>query len=185
MPSAKKVQFANVNDVDVDRTMRSPLNTDSKKLASLKKKSSNKRYFRNAAEAIESNQKKVRQDLTQQFLNIEPNLYTLALPKISVQAMEKMQNQLVNELDSLREVDPTTGDFSETKEFCDLEKKYLLLLEALDYFEQKKNLEALTQPQESDVCLKMKVDDTDATKHISCFSFLFQKHRLVSSHTNL
>ena len=95
MPSAKKVQFANVNDVDVDRTMRSPLNTDSKKLASLKKKSSNKRYFRNAAEAIESNQKKVRQDLTQQFLNIEPNLYTLALPKISVQAMEKMQNQLV------------------------------------------------------------------------------------------
>jgi hypothetical protein len=145
--------------------------TESKKAAAPIKQG--RKHFRNEAEAIDINQKKFREQLTQHFLNIEPSLYNLALPKLSVQDMEEMQNQMITQLDNIREIDPTTGILCETKEFTLLEEKYLLLLNVLHYFEQKKILDTKSNDYE--------VHETEKglTQNISCFSFLFNKKRSV------
>jgi hypothetical protein len=176
--SSKRVKFIveESKDLEPERTSQEHVEKESKKM--VLKRPGSRRNFRNEKEAIDSNQKKVREVLTQQFLNMEPKLYALALPSICVSDMEKLQTQLLAQLDDLREIDPETGNFCETKEFADLENKFVLLLKALDYFEQKKFLEALSQPKSPEECvLSEPYGEAEDAHHVSCFSFIFKKTR--------
>jgi hypothetical protein len=129
-----------------------------------------RKTFRSAADAVETTRRRAVQDLAKQYqLNIRSNL---AYFKIK----ETIQTSLIEELDSLREVDPNDGYFCGSEEYVILEKKLFLFLEILDYTSNCEKIHG----HPCIVVPPMLLCDDMASSQMSrgnkqCFSFLFSK----------
>ena len=142
-----------------------------------------RRIFRDEAEAIECDRRRVNEILARQFTEIRPCLAELEMLHLSEEDLESILMQFTTELDALRQVDPMSGDLCETNEYIALEEKVLILLDALDYYSQKNLLRSLGNPEipikekgACDVSERERVGKIKKQKY-TCFSFIFKRSR--------
>ena len=170
MSRSTKIRFSNVV---VTHNYESDVELPERKIgASESKGKVYRKVFRNETEAIESERKRVQQQLTQCFLNMEPKLTNFHLSSAHVDELDKLQDVVADELDGLRQVDPNTGDLQESKNFLALESKLLFFLEALECLKQKEYVDNLLNGRDGPCDDYHK--DQDSLQS-SCFPFMFKK----------
>jgi hypothetical protein len=136
-----------------------------------------RKTFRSAAEAVETTRRRAAQDLAKQYqLNIRSNMAYFKIKELSAEKLESIQTTLIEELDSLRELDPNDGYFCGSEEYVISEKKLFLFLEILDYTANCEKIHG----QPYIVVPPMLRHDDMANSQMSrdnkqCFSFLFSK----------
>ena len=138
-PKVKWSDDVRIHYYDIDPAINSATSRPIKRIACSKKR------FRNVIEAVNINRRRVRDETLQQYYNILPRLRRFGFNNLSVADMESKQMEIIDELDTLRRVDPNTNtsDYFKSETYMQLEEKLHLLLEASDCFAQKASTELI------------------------------------------
>ncbi len=88
--------------------------------------------FRCEADAIVSQLRKKRDQHTSQFKKILPELAKLQWAHLSLIELEEVESEILEELDSLRQIDTTTGLLQYSSEYDLVEKQFNLLLDTYE-----------------------------------------------------
>ncbi len=99
--------------------------------------------FRSEADAITSQQKRKCCEHTAHLDNMLPDLVQYKWSQMSIDELETTQSEIIDELDSLREVDEESGYTRNTAQYRALEKQLSLLLEMYECLVQKRYAENL------------------------------------------
>ena len=145
-----------------------------------------KRVFQNAAEAIIADRRRVKNDVHERLIGIEKELAKMSMLHCSLDDLEMLQTNLIDEMDLLREFDPATGELIESPEYADLEFMLELVLDACDCLYQKQHIESTScketgYPIRQKEMLRMREDNPRSTKekkkqqNVSCLSAIFRK----------
>jgi hypothetical protein len=133
------------SDIIVTHTYECDSEGKPKNIKIRRQQGSNRKCFSSESSAIHQDRKRIEKELSQHDQKLLPDLAACKLYKKSISELEAMQSNLIEELDSLRFVDPETGHLLETAEFVATEKKLMLVLEALDCISQRIYVESLLQ----------------------------------------
>ncbi len=90
--------------------------------------------FRCEAEAIISQRRKKRDQLMSHLESLLPALAKLQWSHLSLREMEAVECDIIEELDSLRQMHATIGNPQNSSEYNLMEKQFALLLEAYECF---------------------------------------------------
>ena len=142
--------------------------------------------YSNASDAIDANRRKAERRFNKRLIDIEKELASRRMLHCSLDDMERIQTNLIDELDALREVDPVTGDLLESQEYIDLEYRLQFMLDACECLIQKKHAETLFGPAPDEVNIRPNsrrrrsndnVDKQNKKIHpnASCFSGVYKK----------
>jgi hypothetical protein len=104
------------------------------------------------------------------------------LGNMSINDMDAMQDELITELDDIREVDPETGHLRQTEPFAAVEQKLLLLLEALDNATQRDHLENLAGNSCKDNTTRIKASLRSLSFLKTAFRKAVTKHSEIECH---
>jgi hypothetical protein len=147
-----------------------------------------KHTFHCEAEAILSQQKKKRGENLAHIEKILPEVANLEWLQLSIHQIKAVEFEMIEELDSLRQIDANTGHISYSNEYRALEKQFVLLLEIHECLYMKAYLDrldsVLTKKQQHDGTGK----DANFTKKPSFlrrslrFLIPFNKCIMVDSH---
>ena len=129
------------------------------------KQNNARRRYRNELEAITSDREKIHDELTRHYCTLVSEISCFYMSKMSVHEMEATLDNLIDELDKIREVDPDTGILYESEQFISLEKRFKLLLEMSECETRRVYVKSLLS--------------TETAKNVAndriCFSMLFKK----------
>ena len=139
-PKVKWSDDVRTHNYEIDAVIRSATSRPIRRIVS-----NSKKRFRNVIEAVNINRRRVRDETLQQYYNILPRLRRFGFNNLSVADMESKQMEIIDELDTLRRVDPNTNtsDYFKSETYMQLEEKLHLLLEASDCFAQKASTELI------------------------------------------
>ena len=176
-PKVKWSDDVRTHNYEIDAVIRSATSRPIRRIVS-----NSKKRFRNVIEAVNINRRRVRDETLQQYYNILPRLRRFGFNNLSVADMESKQMEIIDELDTLRCVDPNTGNVFTSETYMQLEEKLHLLLEASDCFAQKANTEHISCTYDDNVesnraCLIFSIKSKHATKQRTDSFDLYLKSR--------
>ena len=178
-PKVKWSDDVRTHNYEIDAVIRSATSRPIRRIVS-----NSKKRFRNVIEAVNINRRRVRDETLQQYYNILPRLRRFGFNNLSVADMESKQMEIIDELDTLRRVDPNTNtsDYFKSETYMQLEEKLHLLLEASDCFAQKANTEHISCTYDDNVesnraCLIFSIKSKHATKQRTDSFDLYLKSR--------
>ena len=100
-------------------------------------------YKRQVSDAIDAVRRRAARKINEQLVDIEKELASRRMLHCSLDDMERIQTNLIDELDVLREVDPETGELVESEEYTDLECRLEFMLDVCDCLFQKRYMESI------------------------------------------
>ncbi len=111
-------------------------------------KAVSKRKFHCEAEAILSQQKKKQGENLAHIEKILPEVAKLEWLQLSIHEIKAIESEMIEELDSLRQIDTNTGHITYSYEYRVLEKRFVLLLETYECLFKKASLDNLKLQQD-------------------------------------
>ncbi len=76
-----------------------------------------------------------------------PEFAELQLLHMSIHEIQALESEMIEEMDSLRQIDTNTGDITYSHEYRVLEKQYILLLEAYECLFKKAHIDSQVPKQ--------------------------------------
>ena len=102
---------------------------------------SRRHTFRGEADAIISQKKKKQNEHTEHYQKIKPDLAKYHWSQMTIHELEAAELELIDKLDSIRQVDAFTGFSIYSNQYIELEKELSLLLEMYECLFQERIVE--------------------------------------------
>jgi hypothetical protein len=135
-----------------------------------------RKCYSSESSAIQQERTRIKQVLAKHYQQLLPDLEVCKLYKKSVRDLEAIQCSLIDELDSLRCVDPESGLLFETAEFVATEDRLMLVLEALECISQHIHVEKLLQSGDEKNKRRREPVTEQGEQNRMCFMSLFRRH---------
>ena len=158
MPSSTKIKWFDTV-VAYDYTYTNGENPPAMNIAirEIKKparKLTSRHTFRCEADAIISQQKRKQGEHTAHYENIVPDLARYQWSQMSIDELEAAELEMIDKLDSIRQVDAVTGRTILSDKYRALEKELSLLLEMYECLFQKRFVENLLLQRNNEAASK-------------------------------
>jgi hypothetical protein len=151
-PSIKIKWLDSVRSYSYTYTGRETISAEIISIRDIEKPARSKAVFRHTfhceAEAILCLRRKRHQENLEHLENILPELAKFEWLHMPIHEIKAAESEMIDELDSLRQIDMNTGHIIYSYEYRALEKQLALLLEACECLSKKEYVESLINPMQ-------------------------------------
>ena len=141
--------------------------------------------YQSESDAVNADRRRAEQNMHKRLSDVEKELASRRMLHCSLDDIERIQTNLIDELDVLREVDPETGELVESQEYTDLEYRLEFMLDVCECLFQKRYMESIFGTARDDLGKRSEQrrrgDDnrikpkTKRQQKASCFSGMYNR----------